>query len=974
MYCNGNSPVMKFGVLGPVMVQRGGAADPVPGAKPRSVLAALLLNANRVVSAAQLTEVLWGDEPPPCAAGSLQNHVARLRAYLGPDGRDRIETAPPGYLIQISDGELDLDSFRTLSERGYAAREAGDWDSAARDLRAALSLWRGDPLADVASDAIATIDAPRLAQLRLEALDARIEADLRLGRRDSIISELHGLTAAYPLHERFHVWLMLAYHQAGYRADALAAYQRARQVLLGELGVEPGIELRRLQQQILTADGEPADPAAVTESPAARPQSVPCQLPTDIPDFTGRDEHVAALVELCTARPDADRSGVVPVAVITGTGGVGKTALAVHVAHRIRNRFPDGQFYVSLRGPAGPRKPTDVLARLLRDLGIDAARVPADEQERSSLLRTLLAGQQVLLVLDDATDIGQVRPLLPGSARCAVLVTGRNHLSGLPGRHVNLGALATDAALALFTSIAGENRIAAEPDAVASVLRLTAGLPLAIRIAAARLAARPLWPIAAMAHRLGDQHRLDELRIDDLAVRSSFQLSYADLRADDAGIGPARVFRLFGLAEATDLSLPGAAALLGTDQHLAAEHLGVLLDANMLQTAPAGRYQLHDLLRIFAAERAEAEEPVAERLGAVRRLVTWYLRSADAAAGILEPRIRRVQIPDGEPPVRPVELSTYEQAIEWCESERANMIAATHQAARLGLHELAWRLPFTLRRFFRLGKYWTDWIEAYEVALASTRILGDRAAEAWVLDSFGEPYTDLGQLGKAISLRSAAVDILASDGDQTSLAQALCNLGINTAMAGQPAEALRFFDRALPIFQELGDLYNQARALGNMGEALHYAGREDEAIAYLRQALEIHAEIGGKSYSWARTLVSLGGLYQDTGRHEQAAECYREAASASCALQDRGGEAEALDGLGQALQALKRPDDARRTWSRALDVYAAIGDPRTADLLARLTLKPSAGADRLGGGEPAVGAVLAEQVAMASLLDDAAVG
>jgi DNA-binding SARP family transcriptional activator len=922
---------MKFGVLGTVVVRRSGTAEPVPGAKPRAVLAALLLDANQVVSAARLTEVLWGEEPPASAAGSLQNHVARLRTYLGADGRDRIETAAPGYLIRLSAGELDLESFRTLSERGYTARQAGDWEAAARDLRVALELWRGSPLADVASEVIAAVDVPRLTQLRLEALDARIEADMRLGGGRSVIAELLALTGMYPLHERFHALLMLAYHQAGHRGDALGAYQRARKVLIAELGVEPGIELRRLQQRILAADTEPVTVFADRPEPAATP-AIPCQLPPDIPDFAGREEHVAALVRLCTGQPDPDRAGVVPVVVITGTCGIGKTTLAVHVAHRIRDRFPDGQLYVNLRGPTGPLMPPDVLSRLLRGLGADAARIPADEQERSALLRTLLDGKRVLLVLDDARETGQVRPLLPGSASCAVLVTSRNQLGGLPGQHVDLSGLAAGRALALFTSIVGEDRVAAEPDAAGTVLRLTAGLPLAIRIAAARLAARPKWPITAMAERLGDQRRLDELRIDDLAVRSSFQLSYADLLADSATTGAARAFRLFGLAEATDLSLPATAALLGTGQDQAAGLLEALLTANLLQTAAAGRYQLHDLLRIFAAERAEQEESEADRLAAIRRLLTWYLRSANAAAGILEPRIRRVPVPAAEPSVRSLEFDAYDQAVAWCEAERANVVAATHQAARFGLHELAWRLPFTLRRFFRLGKHWAEWIDTYEVALASARLLGDRAAQAWILDSFGEPFTHLGELDKAISLRTAAAGILQDMGDRTGLAQAFGNLGIDFSMAGQPGEARGYFQQALAIFRELGDAHNQARSLANMGEALHHAGCHDDAIRHLRQALDMHAALGGESYSWARTLVSLGRLYQDTGQFEPAAGCYRQAASASRALHDRGGEADALDGLGHVMQALNRPADAHRSWTRARTIYEAIGDPRAAGL------------------------------------------
>jgi DNA-binding SARP family transcriptional activator len=942
---------MEFGVLGNVVVRQNGVVRPIPAAMPRAVLAALLLDANRVVSTARLTEVLWGENPPASCVASLQNHVGRLRTYLGDENRERVETVVPGYLIRVWAGELDLKSFSTLSERGYEARRAGDWAAAARDLHAALELWRGNPLADVSSDVIQAVDAPQLAQLRIEALDARIDADLHLGRHESVIAELGALIGAYPLHERFHASLMLACYQAGRRGEALAAYQQARQILLEELGVEPGTELRQLHQRILAADPGLAAaqvgplPAVGPTRPAPHAGSllVPSQLPADIPDFAGRDEQVAALDELFGAGLDPVRSGVVRLAAITGTGGIGKTTLAVHVAHRIRSRFPDGQLYLNLRGTTGALKPADVLARLLRDLGIAAARIPAEEEERSALLRTLLSEKSMLLVLDDARESAQVRPLLPGSARCGVLVTSRNRLAGLNGMHLDLDGLGAEAAGILFSSILGGGRVAAEPAAMASMVRLTAGLPLAIRIAAARLAARPRWPIATMAERLSEQRRLDELRIDDLAVRSSFQLSYADLRADPAGAAPARAFRLVGLAEVADLSLAGMAALLGVQQDRARELLDVLLDAHLIQSSTAGRYRPHDLLRVFAAERAEEEETAADCVEAVRRLFAWYLGTADAAASVLEPRIWRVPLPPAEPCVRPLEFGSYDLAIQWCEAERVNVVAAVHQAARLGMHALAWQLPFALRRFFRLGKYWAEWIDTYEIAVTSARALADRRAEAWILNVLGEPYTDLGQHDRAISLRTAAADIMREIGDRKGQAETLSNLGVNSGILGRPAEALGYLRQSLAIFEDLGDVYNQARALANMGHALRETQQYDAAISHLRRALAMHAELGGESYSWARALVTLGGLYQDISEYEQAAGCFRQAASICRTVHDRGGEAEALDGLGQSMCSLNRDAEARRSWSRARSIFAAIGDPRAADLDARLTRRGPGG-------------------------------
>jgi DNA-binding SARP family transcriptional activator len=939
---------MEFGLLGTVTVRQNGGIQPIRAAMRRAVLAALLLDANRVVSTARLADVLWGDRPPATSIQSLQNHVARLRSFLGPGDGKRIETVAPGYLIRVRAGELDLESFVSLSARGYEARRSGDWDAAARHLRAALGLWRGNPLADVFSDVIQAVDAPRLAQLRLEAIEARVDADLHLGRHEHVIAELGPLTRTHPLREGLHASLMLACYQAGRRAEALDAYQQARRILLDELGVEPGSEMRELHQRILRTD--PGLEAVRTRLPSATgrgqavrsperaaPLHIPSQLPADIPDFVGRDEQVKVLDQRFAAAPDADRPGVATIAVISGTGGIGKTTLAVHVAHGLRGRFPDGQLYVSLRGPTGGLEPADVLARLLRDLGVDAERVPVDQEEREALLRTVLSGRRALLVLDNARDSRQVRPLLPGSARCGVLVTSRNRLAGLQGMHLDLDGLAGDAAMALFTSILGGDRVAAEPAGVASMVRLTAGLPLAIRIAGARLAAHPLWPVEAMAGRLSGQRRLDELRVDDLAVRSSFQLSYADLGTDAAGAGPARAFRLLSIVQGADLSLPAAAALLAVGQDDARELLDVLLDAHLLQSAPAGRYRLHDLLRVFGAERAAEEETKADRVAAVGRLVTWYLRTADAAASVLEPRIRRVPLQAADPSVRPLEFVSYELAIQWCESERVNLVAAVHQAAELGLHALAWQLPLALRRFFRLGKYWAEWTDTYEIALGSARAVGDRRAEAWILNNLGEPYTDLGQDDKAIGLRRAAADIMGEIGDRHGQAETLSNLGVNFGILDRPTEALTYFRQALPIFRDIGDTYNEARALGNIGDALRRTRQYDAAISHLRRALAMHSELGTESYSSARTLTTLGAVYQDNGDYEKAARYFRQAASISGRLHDRGGEADALSSLGDVLRILNRDADAHRSWSRARAIYVDIGDPRVADLDARLT-------------------------------------
>ena len=457
-----------------------------------------------------IAEALWGTTPPPSAPVTVRNYVKRLRQSLRDAGLARISTRPGGYLIDVDAGELDVARFEVLLGSARAAARDGSWNQAAADARAALLLWRGEPLADVESEVLAAREVPRLAELRLQALEARIDADLHLGRQSEVSAELQRLVSVHPLREHLHAQLILALYRCGRQGQALAAYQHARRVLAEELGVEPGTRLRELHRQVLDSDPAlAADPAPAAGEPAAAyaaagpPARVPAQLPPDTADFTGRDEQTRPLRPVATG-PGEARPGVVVISAIAGMGGIGKTTLAVHVAHRLRDRFPGGQLYASLRGATVPLRTADVLARFLRDLGLPDAGIPADEAERAARYRTLVADRAMLIVLDDARDAAQVRPLLPGTERCAVIVTSRNALHGLPGAvRLDLDVLDPGEARALFGVIIGAPRAAAEPDATASVLGSCAGLPLAVRIAASRLASRPGWSIAHLREKPG---------------------------------------------------------------------------------------------------------------------------------------------------------------------------------------------------------------------------------------------------------------------------------------------------------------------------------------------------------------------------------------------------------------------------------------------------------------------------------------
>jgi len=622
---------MEFGVLGSVVVAEAGRLVRVRGSMPRSVLAALLLSANRVVAAERLMDVVWGDEAPAAAAGALQNHVMRLRSLLGPDA-SRLQTVAPGYMLKVGEGELDLDAFDRMSAAGRRALETGEWEAAARDLSAALKLWRGDALADVRSAMLREREVPRLEELRLDALEARVDADLHLGRHEELVRELAGLVAAHPLRERLHGQLMVAYCRAGRPAEALGAFARAREVLAEELGVDPGPELQELHRRVLNEDADlrPARPMAQwTVRPAAKspldrprpggaPMARPAQLPAALADFTGRSTDVAWLAGVLASA--GERWGVVPAGVVTGLGGIGKTSLAVHVAHQVSERFPDGQLFARLSTPSGrPVAAGEVLGGFLRALGVDARWLPQREAELAAMLRSALAGRRVLVLLDDAQDGQQVAPLLPGTAGCAAIVTSRGPLAGLPGQQARgLGPLTDCESAVMLAGIIGEGRARAEPKAVTEIAEFCGGLPLALRIAGDRLVARPQWGIASLVTRLASPAgRLDTLAIGGLSVRDALEGSYAALPGGRDG-ALARALRLLVPLDGEDITSEMAAALLGSGVPDAESILDALTDRHLLHpAATSSHYRIPPLLGTYVAEEGVPQRPQPQEPSAI---------------------------------------------------------------------------------------------------------------------------------------------------------------------------------------------------------------------------------------------------------------------------------------------------------------------------------------------------------------------
>jgi DNA-binding SARP family transcriptional activator len=959
--------MMRFRLLGPLEVLVGEDWRAIGAPKWRSVLAALLINPGQIVSADTLISEVWGDEPPARAANLVSIYVLRLRRLMG-DADPVLITRAPGYLLRVSATDTDALLFEAMVRDGRRAYGAGDPQAASRLLTEALGLWYGRPLADVPPTPLVEAEAERLSELRLGAVELRFTAELALGGHDQAVAELRRLLADHPLREGLWLLLMRALDGAGRHAEALEVYGRAREAISAQLGVDPGAELRQLHAELLAKDnasptgtisagmitarpGKPGqEPASAEQAEPAEDQRdrrvhhdvpSPAQLPADVEDFTGRDEQVQRLSELLAHAGEAASSdpGAVRIAVVAGTGGLGKTSLAVHAAHRVRGSFPDGQLYVDLLG-ATPNAvpPGDVLARFLRDLGVDGRDIPVDEAERAARYRSTLAGRRMLVVLDNARDAAQVRPLLPGTASSAVLVTTRSRMPDLAStRLVDLNVLDDDDALKLFVKVVGEERAAAEPEPTAELLEACAGLPLAIRICAARLVTRSGWTIAAMAARLRDVHRrLDEMRAGDLAVRASFQVSFASLPVSTGtgstgtgstgtgGIDPARAFCLLGLWTGPLIPAAAAAALFGIPRYSAEDALEVLVDAHLLESVGTDRYRFHDLLRVYAAERAADTESGAARLAAVGRLLGWYMRAADAAATAVSPRRYDMPLGPAAAEAAPLAFGTAEEALAWYDSERANLVAATRQAAAAGLHDVAWRLPASLFSVFSRRGNWADCIATNRIALNSARVAGDRGGEAWVLNNLGEALAatrdpeGVGHLERSLEIRREI-------GDRVGEIQAASNLADAFQWLGRTSEALDMFRHALELSRAEGNQYGQGVALVNMGWTLLDLDRAGEAVEYLRQAQHTFAEMNyldGVGY----VQHILGRCYLSLRRDAEALDCLRLALTSHQSAGNRRRQAATLKSLGTAQARLGLRAEALKSWGQAAAIFTDLGD------------------------------------------------
>jgi len=973
--------MMRFRLLGPLEVRVGEEWRGIGAPKWRAVLATLLINAGQVVSTDTLVSAVWGETPPTKAANLISIYVLRLRRLLGDSDGSLLATRAPGYQLRVTPKEVDAQLFEAMVREGRRALAAKDPERAAGHLAEALALWHGSALADVPRTQLIEVEADHLDELKLAAAELRITAELDCGGHAQVVPELRRLLTDHPLREGLWLLLMKALDGSGRHAEALDAYGQARRVIADELGVDPGVELRRLYADLLAHDtatssgpagppagliaaatiaappaqpavpppaasrraAVPAEPAAelaaeedadqeqdtapvAAAARAAEPAVCPAQLPTDIADFTGREDQVKHLSEILAATPE-EGSGAVRVALVAGYGGLGKTSLAVHAAHRVRSHFPDGQLYVDLLGAtAHPLPPADVLARFLRDLGIDGKDVPVDEAERAARYRTALAGRRVLVVLDNARDAAQVRPLLPGSGSCAVLITTRSRMPDLARtKLVDLNVLDDDEALTLFAKVVGDERAAAEPEATAELLYVCAGLPLAIRICAARLATRSGWTIRSMANRLHDEHRrLDELTVGDLAVRASFEVSFASLPTPRRGVNPADAFRLLGLWHGPTISTAAAAALFGSDEDQAVDALELLVDAHLLESVTPDRYKFHDLLRVYASERAVADLSEDSRTAAITRLVGWYMRTADNAAQVHTPHTYTIALAPEHAGPPALTFVGPDDALAWYDSERTNIPTATRQAAESGLHDIAWRLPAPLFRVFHARGNWADCIVTHRIALASARRAGNRQGEAWVLTNLGWA---LGRTGDAdgFGYLEQALAIRREIGDRPGEAQTANNLGDIYQMVGRLEEALEMLHRAVELNRQIGRRRGEGIALNNLGDALLGAGRAEEAVDWLRQAHTTFTELedaDGLGY----VLYNLGRCHFLLGDDKEAVASFQRALASHQATGHLQQQALTLRVLSRAQARLGDSAEAKQSLARSAMIYDILGD------------------------------------------------
>ncbi|MFJ4782137.1 AfsR/SARP family transcriptional regulator [Streptomyces sp. NPDC088794] len=928
---------MDLRLLGPLELWAAGRRLDLGQPRQRAVLAALGADAGRPVTMESLVDRIWDDTPPSGARAALYPHVSRIRRLLEEAARaEGCEDRPPlrllkvtgGYVLEAQGERVDLLRFRRLVAR---ARDAHRDDNDRSELLGeALDLWRGIPLAGLAGTWAERMRTA-LGQERLDAAIAWARTETRTGHPLEVVGRMRGLTAEYPLVEPLAAELVRALAASGRNAEALECYTLARRRLMEELGSEPGAELRAVHDSVLRSTGEPprretAPPAAATAP--ARP--VPAQLPADVPAFTGRAEQLAELsAHLVAGGEGRQPATAVVISAVSGTAGVGKTALAVRWAHRTREEFPDGQLYVNLRGfdVKEPVSAAEALSGFLAALGVPGRDIPQEPEDRAARYRTELSGRRLLIVLDNASSAEQVRPLLPGTSTCKVLVTSRDSLAGLVAVHgahrLVLDLLPPADAIGLLRTLVG-GRVDAEPEAAAALSEQCGRLPLALRVAAELALSEPEVPLAELSEELTDHRkRLDLLDVGGdprAAVRAVFSWSYQRLPADAA-----TAFRLLGLHPGPDFDTRATAALAGVSLHDARRTVAVLTRAHLIQPMRPGRYGMHDLLRVYAAWQAETQDTEHDRDLALDRLFDHYLAGAAAAMDLLHPAERRlrprVTARSGALP----HLTDAAQARQWLDTEQRVLVTVCAEAAARGRAVHATRTATVLHRYFESGGHFADALVVYAHAGRAAREANDIEGEADVLTCLGVIQRRLARYEAAATHHQQALALYRRIGNRTGEARNLTNQGVLHELRGQYRQALDCHGQAVTLFRQTGDPGGQADALNNLG-IIHELLHEYEAAAdNHRQALALYQE-AGHVFGEASALGNLGIVQNRLGDHTAAADTFQRILTAFRGLGHRSGEAHALSNLGETYARLDRYETAADHQRKALALFRRIGE------------------------------------------------
>ncbi|MFC8667311.1 BTAD domain-containing putative transcriptional regulator [Streptomyces sp. NPDC057199] len=968
--------MVELRMLGPIELAVGGRAVEVGPPQRRTVLAALAVDVGRPVTTDVMLERVWGMDPPQGARRAVYAHIARIRRVCEQTGgADEpllcLVRRSGGYLLDAAPEQVDVHRFRRLIDR---ARGPGQPDGErVLLLREALGLWRGEPLAGLDGPwAVRVREAWR--RRRVDAAIGWAHAELRIGDPLAVIGLLPDLLGEYPLVEPLAEVLMRALHAVGRGAEALDHYAAIRQRLAEELGADPGPGLREAHRAIL--QGHPSRPSSrgtrgqpqslLTQaqaqaqaqaqvlsaqtpvappttrwpaSPATWPTEIPAQLPIGVRGFTGRGEELVRLEAVLAAA--AEQSAPVVISAVSGTAGVGKTALAVHWAHRVRETFPDGQLHVNLRGfdPGGSTMdPAEAVRGFLDAFGVPPARVPAGLEAQVGLYRSLLAGRRVLVVLDNARDAEQVRPLLPGAPGCLALVTSRNRLTSLVAvegaQLLTVDLLARAEARDLLTGRLGADRVAAEPAAVEEIVARCAGLPLALAVVAARAAAQPHLPLGALAGELREAGSpLDALDGGDPAtqVRAVFSWSYRTLSADAA-----RLFRLLGLHPGPDIALPGVAGLAGVPAGRARALMAELTRAHLLTEHAPGRYACHDLLRAYATELVDTVDTETDRYAATHRMLDHYLHTARTADALLTPYERKlITLPPALPGAAPEEPSNHQEAKAWFVAEHPVLLAAIERAPATGFDTHAWQLASTLTSFLDRHGYWPALAAAQATALDSARRRGDRAGQANAHRGFGIAQDRLDHPDDARTHYQLALDLFGELGSHPGQARAHLHLARLSGAQGDSRQALGHAHHSLGHSRAADDRAGQSAALNHIGWFRARLGDHHRALTDCRQALALTLETGDL-HSQGHTWDSLGYILRHLGRYEEAVDCYGQALALFRRTGDRHSEATGLAYLGDTHDTAADPEAARTAWTRARVITEELGLPDTDPLRSRI--------------------------------------